>query len=151
MECMRKRHLDRSKQIHSSISLQNRQSPAIHPLQGEICLAKCPTAIILASVAGVTIYIIVRPCGMVLGQQTPHDLTRFCDECCAIGYVVLLFLVQRHALVLVQVWRKTRVVNASFCAREISRFRRKKSCVLLLQENTDEQRSHSALVDDRTF
>ena len=56
-----------------------------------------------------------------VGQQIPHDLVRFCDECCAIGYFVLLSLVQRHTLVLVQVWRKTWIVNAYFCAREISR------------------------------
>ena len=44
----------------------------------------------------------VRNC---VGQRNPHDLIRFCDECGAVGYFVLLFLVQRHTLVLVQVWR----------------------------------------------
>ena len=27
-----------------------------------------------------------------VGQQTLHDLIRFCDDCCAVGYVVLLSL-----------------------------------------------------------
>ena len=39
-----------------------------------------------------------------VSQWTPHDLIGFCDECCAVGYFVPLFLVQRHALVFVQVW-----------------------------------------------
>ena len=34
-----------------------------------------------------------------VGQKTPHDLIGFCVECCAVGYFVLLSLVQRHALV----------------------------------------------------
>ena len=44
---------------------------------------------------------------------------------------------------------KLSVVNAYFCAREISRFR-SQSCVALCKKNTDKQRSHSASVDDRT-
>ena len=42
-----------------------------------------------------------------VSQKIPHGLIGFCDECCAVGYVVLLSLVQRHALVFVQVWRET--------------------------------------------
>ena len=53
-----------------------------------------------------------------------------CDECCAVGYFVLLSLVQRHALVFVQVWRETWIVNGYFCTREESGFRQQ-SCVLL--------------------
>ena len=37
-------------------------------------------------------------------DHIPDDLVRFFDECCAIGYFVLLSLVQRHTLVFVQVW-----------------------------------------------
>ena len=42
-----------------------------------------------------------------VGQQTPLDLIGFCGKCCAVGYFVLLSLVQRHALVFGQVWRET--------------------------------------------
>ena len=66
MECVRKRHSDRSQQVHSSIMLQNRQSSACRSFQDQISWQKCPTAIILASVAGVDTYKIVRPCGMLL-------------------------------------------------------------------------------------
>ena len=68
-----------------------------------------------------------------VGQQTPQDLVRSCDECCAVGYFVLLSLVQRHTLVLAEVWRKTRIVNAYFCAREISRLRQQ-ICVPLCKK-----------------
>ena len=68
---------------------------------GSNILAKCPTVIILAFSRWshhVHNRSTVRDS---VGQQIPHDLIRFCDECCAIGYFVLLFLLQRHALVLV--------------------------------------------------
>ena len=52
-------------------------------------LAKCPTAIILATVAGVTKYMIVRLRGIEL--VTPHGLLSFCDERCATGYYVSMY------------------------------------------------------------
>ena len=42
-----------------------------------------------------------------VGQQIPRGLVRFCDKCFAVGYFVLLSPVQRGALVVVQVWRRT--------------------------------------------
>ena len=91
---------------------------------GSHILVKCPTAVILASVAGVTVGV---------GQYTQHDLIRFCDECCAVGYFVPLSLVQRHTFVHVQVWRKIVIRQCIFFAREISRLRQK-ICVSLCRK-----------------
>ena len=82
-----------------------------------------------------------------VGQQTAHDVVRFCDECCAVGYFVLLSLVQSHTLVLVQVWRKTRIVNAYFCVRETSRFYQH-ICVLLCKKirMTNDHTAHWTMI-----
>ena len=49
-----------------------------------------------------------------------------CDVCCAVGYLVLLFLVQRHTSVFVQFRKETCIVDAYFCARQE---------IVLLQQN----------------
>ena len=93
-------------------------------------LATCPTVIILASAADVTMYTIVGPCGESVGQQIPHDVIRFCDGCCAVGYFLLLSLVQCHTLVLVQGLEKDREPTMHIFAHETSRLRQQ-NCVVL--------------------
>ena len=65
----------------------------------------------------------------------------FSDVCCVVRSFVLLFLVQRHASVLAQVWRER--ASSTF-----SRTRRKRAASTKLsppsQGGTDEQRSRSA-------
>ena len=62
-----------------------------------------------------------------------------CDVCCAGGFFVLLFLVQRHASVFVQVWRETLIVD-TFLRTRGKRISTKLSPPA--QGSTDEQRSY---------
>ena len=54
-------------------------------------------------------YIIVRPRAMVLVIRLHMIRLVSVMNACAVGYLVLLFFVQRHALVFVQVWMERTV------------------------------------------
>ena len=83
-----------------------------------------------------------------VSQQTPHGLMGLCDVCCAAGYFVLLFLVQRSASVFVQVWGRNLNRQCMFAHERNADSVNK---AVLEQADTDEQRSHIALVEDRKF
>ena len=63
-------------------------------------------------------YMIVRPRGMVLVSKLHMGLVRSCHQRCAIGYFVLLSLVQRHALVFLCKSGETRESSMHFFAHE---------------------------------
>ena len=61
-----------------------------------------------------------------------------CYVCRAVRYFVLLFLVQRHRSVFVQVWVETRIVDTIFHEKKAYCFAKTDS-----SQGTDEQRSHN--------
>ena len=82
-----------------------------------------------------------------VGQQTSHDLIRFCDECCVAGHFLLLFLVQRHALVFVQVWRKREPPkHISAHERQVNSTNKVSSCAKKKKMNIDHA-EHRSMVE----
>ena len=69
-----------------------------------------------------------------------------CDVCCAVGYFVLLFLVQRHAS-LCKSGEKRESSTHIFAKKRIASTKLSPPA----QGRTDEQRSHSASDEDGTF
>ena len=127
---MRKRRSDHSRQVHSSILWQNRRSTAIRSFNDQISWRKCPTAIVLASVAGVTMYMIVLPCGTVLVNKF-HKAWLVSVMNAALldtSFFCLLFNVTRLSFCKSGENRESSM--HTFGAREETRFRQQ-SCVLL--------------------
>ena len=81
-----------------------------------------------------------------VGQETPHDLIRFCDECGVVVCFVLLSLGQLLALVLVQLLEKNVRRRRIFSRTRAEEIPPTGLCPPE-QADSDEQRSRSASVD----
>ena len=147
LDRMREQHLDRSQQIHSQshyrIVSQSILSRVTYIGKMSNCHHTC--------FSRWSHHAHKRPAVWDgVGQYTARDLIRFCDECCAIGYFVLLFLVQVQLLT----WRRSQTEEMEVAFSQILYTRQEPRWEVITKSgNTSEEQwsdQHTPREDDVT-